>query len=162
MLLLVSCGRNEPSDESVVAQPDTPWERVSAEATPLVKPKESVARKLEKHQGALAAATYPVLVPADEAMLDRLTLVVKSRLYTSIALFKTHRVEVLGVRSGKPDAPDSIVLKDKRAEIEFVRWGVTYRVRVVCESVPEPDLSLCADSNLVTAIREKLVWINPR
>jgi len=128
---------------------------------PLAKQKEGVTGKLDKHRAALAAATYPVLVPGDEAVLERLELVVKSHLYSAFAVFPTHRVQVLGVRGGKPDAADRLVLKDKRAEIEFVRWGVTYRVQIVCDGVVRPDLPLCADGRLAAAVREKLVWINP-
>lgn len=121
-----------------------------------------MAGKLAKQKAALESATFPVLVPGDDAVLERVELVVKSHLYTALAVFKTHRVEVLGLRSGKEDSPDVLNLKDKRAEIEFVRWGTTYRVRIVCEGVLEPDLAMCADGKAVQANREKLVWINPR
>lgn len=160
-VVLSGCDR-EATPAKSPALPETPWTKVKAEAQLLTKPPASLTRKLGKLEAALATASYPVMVPGDEAVLERLELVVKSHLYTAIAVFPTHRVEVLGVRSGRADEPDSLVLKDKRAEIQFVRWGVTYRVRIVCESVAQPDVSLCADGKLAQAIRDKLVWINPR
>lgn len=161
MLIIVGCGP-DVSPTKTAALPDIPWETVKAEAALLRNPSKRVAGKLEKHKAALIAATFPVLVPGEEAILERLEFVVKSHLYSAMSGFRTHRVEVLGVRSGKPDSPDELVLKNKRAEITFVRWGVTYRVRVVCESVLEPDLTLCADGEFVKAVRKDLVWMNPR
>ncbi len=160
--LLAACDSDHDSAPKSATLADIPWEKVRLEARPLTKPGQRVADKLEKHKAALGAATFPVLVPGDATILERLEVVVKPHLYTAMSGFRTHRVEVFGVRSGKPDAADELVLKDKCAEITFVRWGVSYRVRVVCESVLEPDLSLCADGKLVGAVRANLVWMNPR
>ncbi|HCN30733.1 MAG TPA: hypothetical protein DIT64_18815 [Verrucomicrobiales bacterium] len=158
--VLAGCGADEADGAKKTAVPETPWEQVKAEAARPGDPK--FAEKMRRWEADLAQATFPVLVPDDEAVLSRLELNVKSHLASVLAVFATHRVQMTAVRSGRADAPDAVALRKDRAELEFVRWGTTYKISVVCAGASGPDPAPCADDKLVRALRASLVWANPR
>jgi len=157
---LVGCGENSEEAKQENAYSETPWANVREEARIVDNPSGRAAEKLADE--ALSRATFPVLAPGDPAALERLELQVQSHLYSAIAVFKTHRVQVLGVRSGAADTEDELELEDRKAKITFTRWGVRYEVSIVCKGVLEPDPDLCGEAALVRELREDLVWINPR
>lgn len=162
-LLLTGC--QPVAEQSQETDPDpgtaireTPWDQVEQEAT--LADDTLMAAFIQKDPGTLETlrkeSTFPVLLPDDPEFIRRMSFSLKSHLYSAIATYPDHRVQISAIRSGKPDGEARVTFAKDQAELTFHRWGTTYRI-----VIKGGDATRASDPGSIETLRRSLVWIKP-
>lgn len=158
---LIGCQKSSEKTASADSQQhaskhQTPWDRVAAEASPA---DANLLALLAERYPALESnkdATMPILLPADPDFIRRMNLNVKSHLYTAVANYPDHRVQITAIHSGKPDGEKPSSTSEDQLDLTFSRWGTTYRLMI-----KSSDPTRIKDSEIIQNLRRSLVWIKP-